>query len=105
MLLIDVEKLLGITVTEAQKPMYEARLEVAIDQASAYCKNDFKNDLGVVTIPTGAKMGIALMVKDMGEQKNVQSQSLGDMAKSFFQNGTSNAAMQFLKPYRKASFK
>lgn len=105
MQLNDVEKLLGITVAEAQKPMYEARLAVAIDQASEYCKNDFKDATGVVTIPVGAKMGIALMVKDMGEQKNVASQSLGDMAKSFFQNATNDAAMKFLKPYRKASFK
>jgi hypothetical protein len=100
----DVQSLLGITISEDQQTMYEARLGAAIDQAKAYCNNEFLDADGNESIPPGAQMGIALMVKAMGENQNVASQSLGDMSKSFFANGTFNAAATYLKPYRKMKF-
>lgn len=105
MLLSDVEKLLGITVEETQKPTYEARLVAAIDQAKTECGRDFLDDEGKLSIPSGAQMGVAWIVKAMGETPNVSSQSLGDMSKSFFEGATYRAALGFLKPYRKAGFK
>ena len=101
----DLENLLGIKVDDAQKPMYEARLGAAIDQASEYCNRDFKNDAGQLALPNGAKMGVAMLVKAMGENPSVQHQGLGDMSKSFFKNGTLDAARSYLKPYRRAGFK
>lgn len=107
MQLSDVTNLVDIVIPddpEAQKK-YKARLAAAIDQAKVYCNRSFEVD-GILTIPEGAQMGIALMVKGMGENnQNVQSQRLGDMSKSFFQNGTFSAAKSYLKPYRKVGFK
>ena len=100
----DIQNLLGITITEDQQSVYGARLAAAIDQAKSYCNNDFLDVDGNEAIPPGAQMGIALMVKAMGENQNVASQSLGDMSKSFFANGTFNAAATYLKPYRKVKF-
>lgn len=105
MLLVDVENLAGITIPKEQEAAYEARLAAAIDQAKEYCKNPFEDQDGKQSIPAGAQMGIALMVKAMGEKnQNVASQSLGDMSKSFFQNGTYDAAIKYLKPYRRARY-
>lgn len=107
MLLNDIENLLQITITEAQKDVYEARLEAAIDYAKTYCRTDFKNVDGEEVFPGGVKMGIATVVQAMGEKQNVQSQSLGDMSKSFFKNGTFDAAHMYFKPYvsKKVGFK
>ena len=108
MQLTDLTNLLGITIATEQEPAYIARLSAAIDQAKTYCNNQFlvtaEDGTTSEVIPPGAQMGIALMVKAMGENQNVQSQSLGDMSKSFFQNGTFNAAAPYLKPYRKVKF-
>jgi hypothetical protein len=100
MQLDDVKNLLGISINQDQTAIYEARLAAAIDQAQTYCNNPFKDLEGKLAIPGGAKMGIALMVKALGEQQNVASQSLGDMSKSFFQNGTYAAAIPYLQPYK-----
>ena len=105
MQLVDVENLLGIQIVAEQTAIFTARLSAAIDQAKTYCNNDFLDDFGVENIPTGAQMGIALIVQSMGEKQNVASQTLGDMSKSFFQGGTNAAAMKYLKPYRKAGFR
>lgn len=100
----DIQNLLGITISSEQELMYEARLAAAVDQAKTYCNNQFLDADGNESIPPGAQMGIAFMVKAMGENQNVASQSLGDMSKSFFANGTFNAALPYLKPYRKVKF-
>jgi hypothetical protein len=105
MQLVDVQNLLGIQIAADQTDIYTARLAAAIDQAKQYCNNPFLDDAGAEAIPEGAKMGIALLVQAMGEKQNVASQSLGDMSKSFFQGGTMSAALNYLKPYRKAVYK
>jgi hypothetical protein len=109
MQLADLTNLLDIAIPAEKEGVYNARLSAAIDQAKAYCNNDFQvlQSDGVTyaeEIPLGAQMGIALIVQAMGEKQNVASQSLGDMSKSFFANGTFNAAATYLKPYRKAKF-
>ena len=103
----DLENLLQITIPTDEKSqlVYEARLYAAVDLAKEHCKNDFLDADGNEVIPLGAQMGIALIVQAMGEKQNVQSQSLGDMSKSFFEGGTFKAATLYLKPYRKVSFK
>ena len=109
MQLAELTNLLDITIPADKEGVYNARLAAAIGQAKVYCNNDFmvlQGD-GVTyseEIPPGAQMGIALMVKAMGENQNVASQSLEDMSKSFFANGTFSAAIPYLKPYRKVKF-
>lgn len=110
MLLSDVDALLNTSyVGSSNEAVYEARLDAAKDQTKKYCNNEFlvEQDDGTYkeVIPKGAQMGIALMVKSMGESQNVSSQALGDMSKSFFKGGTYKSALGYLKPYRKVGFK
>lgn len=103
MLLSDLEAF-GIIITDAQKPMYQKRMNAAIKQVQKHCNRTFEEN-GAVVLPEDVQLAVSLMVKSMGESQNVASQSLGDMSKSFFQNGTYIAALSYLKPYRKAGFK
>jgi len=75
-----------------------------IDYAQEYCKQSFKTPSGVLDLPPGVKRGIVLLIKSMKENSNVQSQRLGDMEKTFFQNGTLSTAQTFFNPYRKVRF-
>lgn len=102
---LDDLKFLGVAVKAGDEQMFQKRLNVAIAEAKAYCNNPFLNEAGVEEIPDGAQMGIALLVKSIGETQNVASQSLGDMSKSFFEGGTAKAAYKKLKPYRKVGFR
>lgn len=101
MQLADIENLLNIKIKEDEQEHYKARLDAAINFAESYCRTDFKDDDGVATYPGGVKMGIATIVREMGESQNVQSQRLGDMSKSFFQNGSFDTAKIYLQPFRK----
>lgn len=83
----------------SQDAFLTVALEDAIDYAKSYCNNAFPEG-----IPPSVKKGIALIVKSMGENSNVQSQSLGDMSKSFFEGATMNEAHTYFKPYRKVKF-
>ncbi|HFJ9472604.1 TPA: head-tail connector protein [Bacillus paranthracis] len=71
-------------------------LEDAIDYVKTECKNEF-----IDGFPSGVKQAIAKLVKSYQENSNIQSQSLGDMSKSFFQGGTMNEIQNLLAPYRK----
>lgn len=106
MILTDLEALLGITVAEPQKRMYEARLAAAIDHVSGECGERWTNkETGEIgELPPGVQMGVALLVKAMAENPGVASQSLGDMSKSFFEGGTAKAAATYWKRYRRAKF-
>ena len=73
----------------------------AIEHANKFCNQIFVDG----SLPFDVEVAVDLMVKAMKENPAVASQSLGDMSKSFFQNGTYSAATQYLKPYRKAGFK
>lgn len=105
MQLTDLEDCLDTKIAPEKVGVYSKRLAAAIDEATQYCNNPFLNELGVLEIPAGAQMGIALLVKGMGEGQNVSSQSLGDMSKSFFEGGTAKAGYKKLRPYRKVGFK
>ncbi|KHD86370.1 hypothetical protein NG54_03380 [Heyndrickxia ginsengihumi] len=98
---MDLEELkrrLGIT-DNSQDGVLAERLEDAIDYAKTWCNNPFADG-----IPSGAKRGITLIVKSMGENSNVASQTLGDMSKTFYQDGTINEAHRYLRPYKKVRF-
>ena len=73
----------------------------AIEHANKFCNQTFVDG----SLPFDVEVAVDLMVKAMKENPAVASQSLGDMSKSFFQNGTYSAAASYLKPYRKAGFK
>jgi hypothetical protein len=104
---MDVEEigpLLGITIPADQLSAYAARLESALDLINTDCGGRFADETGLITLPPGVKMGAALLVKSMTENKTVASQSLGDMSKSFFQGGTELAARKYWARYIQASF-
>lgn len=96
---------LGINENDnSQDTVLQVKLDDAIDYAKNYCNNLFINSKGEMELPGAVKKGVALMVKSMGENSNVASQSLGDMSKSFFQNGTTDEAHKYFKPFRKLRF-
>lgn len=101
----EVADLLGITIPENQTARYGARLEAAVDHINADCGERFtvtaEDDTTTIELPPGVKMGAALLVKAMGENPAVSSQSLGDMSKSFFEGGTAKAAAAYWKRYRR----
>lgn len=76
-----------------------AELEDAIDYAKKWCNDEFRKGL-----PPGVKRAVVLIVKSYSESRNVASQRLGDMSKSFFQGGTIAAAHDELRPYKKVRF-
>jgi hypothetical protein len=83
----------------SQDAFLTVALEDAIDYAKSYCNNPFVDGL-----PPTVKKGVALIVKSMGENSNVSSQSLGDMSKSFFEGGTMNEAHRYFNPFRRVKF-
>lgn len=99
MTLDELKIRLKITGNE-QDDYLTVALADAIDYVKEYCRNDFLEGL-----PSGVKQAIAKMVKSYQENSNVQSQSLGDMSKSFFIGGTTNEVHRLLKPYRKVRFR
>lgn len=101
MLLTDLELCLDIKIAPDKVATYQKKLDAAIEEAQTYCNNLFLDENGALKIPAGAQMGIALLVKGSFEQHNVQSQSLGDMSKSFFQGGTATVGYNKLNAYRK----
>lgn len=56
-------------------------------------------------LPPDIEVAVDIVTKAMKENPAVSSQSLGDMSKSFFKNGTHDAAMVYLRSYRKHGFK
>jgi len=75
-------------------------LEDAIEAVQDYCKDSFADpDTNELKLPGGVKQAITKLVKAYQENSNVQSQSLGDMRKSFFEGGTMNEVTRLLKPY------
>ncbi len=105
MQLSDLEALLGVSVLgTSQEARYQAVLDAAIDHVKQDCQREFLDENGNLSLPAGVKMGVATLVKAMMENPGVQSQSLGDMSKSFFEGGTYKAARRYWKPYRKVGF-
>lgn len=74
----------------------------AIAHINTLCKQPFKDG----ELPADVEIAVDLVVKSMKET-NVASQSLGDMAKSFFEGATYRSALNFLKPHmiKKVGFK
>lgn len=72
----------------------------AIAHVNQKCKDTFVDG----ALPDDIEVAVDLLIKAMKET-NVSSQSLGDMAKSFFEGATYRNAMSYLKPYRRAGFK
>jgi hypothetical protein len=101
----DLETALGISIVGTpQETRYQMLLDAAIDHVCQDCRRDFLDENGNLSLPAGVKMGVATLVKAMMENPGVQSQSLGDMSKSFFEGGTYKAARRYWKPYRKVGF-
>jgi len=91
----ELKKRLKVPQEDTSQDDYlKMALEDAVDYVKTYCNNLFADGL-----PGGVKKATALIVKSMGEASNVQSQSLGDMEKSFFEGGTMNEAHRYLEPY------
>lgn len=76
-----------------------ADLEDAIDYAKEWCNNEFRDGL-----PPGVKRALVTIIKSYSESKNVQSQRLGDMSKSFFQGGSIQSAHSDMRPWKRVRF-
>ncbi|MEH6943392.1 head-tail connector protein [Bacillus sp. JJ722] len=98
--LIELKKRLKIPTDDtSQDDTLSINLEDAIDYVKTECNNQFEDGL-----PSRVKRAVALLVKSMGENSNVASQSLGDMSKSFFQGATQKDVQDYLRPYKKVKF-
>ena len=73
----------------------------AIAYVNKVCGQDFVGN----ALPPDIEVVVDMLTKSMKENPAVASQSLGDMSKSFFRSGTHDAAMVYLRPYRKHGFK
>jgi hypothetical protein len=90
----ELEALLGIIIVGTpQEAAYAVKLAAAEQQALDYTKR--------TELPAGASMGVAMLVKALGENPGVASQSLGSMSKSFFEGGSYKAALNYLRPYKR----
>lgn len=99
MTLEELKKELGIPLEDTSRDeQLSVLLTRAIDFAKTYCRNDFADGL-----PEGVKAGVSLLVKARIEG-NVQSQTLGDMNKTFFPSTAFEDAKKYFKPYKKARF-
>lgn len=87
-----------LKITDTSQDEYlDVVLEDALEYSKEYCRQDFADGL-----PSGVKQAIAKLVKSYGESSNVASMSLGDMSKSFFNNGgTLEEVNKLLKPYKR----
>ncbi|MEK5070710.1 phage head-tail connector protein [Sporosarcina sp. FSL K6-1508] len=98
----DLKVRMGIPLDNVD-PVRDAKLaadlEDAIDYAKEWCNNQFENGL-----PPGVKRAIVAIIKSYSESKNVQSQRLGDMSKSFFEGGSIVSAHGDLRPWKKVRF-
>lgn len=107
-----LEALLGIKVSEEQRPTYTARLQAAIAHINDQCGGRFSEPLDVlpptyvVTLPPDVQLGAALLVDEIGKYKSggVASKSLGDMSTSFFQGAGYKSASKYWRRYMKARF-
>ena len=95
--LTEIKIRLGMSLDDVSQDA-KLTLEVAdaIDYAQRYCNNEFAEGIPM--------RGIVLIIKGMRESSNVASQSLGDMSKSFFKDGTMDSANRFLRPYKRLKF-
>lgn len=81
-------------------------LEDAIEAVQDHCKDTFTDpDTNELKLPGGVKQAITKLIEAYQEKSNVQSQSLGDMRKSFFEGGSLNVVTKLLKPYVKKKVK
>lgn len=100
MTLDDLKKRLEIPLDDhSQDAKLEVDLEDAIDFVKEWCNNDFPDGL-----PGGVKRAIVTLIKSYSESKNVQSQRLGDMSKTFFEGGSLQSVYKELRPYKKVKF-
>jgi hypothetical protein len=94
---------LKIPAQDSKQDEYlKVALEDAIEDVQKYCNDNFiDSEIEELKLPGGVKQAITKLVKAYQENSNVQSQSLGDMRKSFFEGGTMNEVTRLLKPYVK----
>lgn len=91
---------------EKQDEYLKVVLEDAIEAVQDYCKDSFVDpDTDELKLPGGVKQAITKLVESYQEKGNVQSQSLGDMRKAFFEGGSLNVVTRLLKPYVKKKVK
>lgn len=85
------------TPTETQDMQYRKWAVAHINQKTGQSFDE-------TTLPPDLEPAVKLIGQAMKENPSVASQALGDMSKSFFQNGSYVAAKQYFKPYMKARY-
>lgn len=83
----------------SQDEQLKIALADSIDYAKEWCNNDFRHG-----IPSGVKRALVTIVKSFSEDRTVQSQRLGDMAKSFYQGGSIKSAHEDMRPWKRVRF-
>lgn len=103
MKLEELKVRLKIPADDDKQDVYlKVALEDAIEDVQKHCNDSFiDSNTNELRLPGGVKQAITKLVKAYQENSNVQSQSLGDMRKSFFEGGTMNEVTRLLNPYVK----
>lgn len=107
MIISDLEALLGITIPEAGLPTYQARLDSAIEHVNGECGERFTvapvapETEPTIVLPVDVRIGVALLVKSMGENSSVASKTLSDMSVSYFVGEGYNAARKYWRKHIK----
>lgn len=101
----DIEALMGVKLTEDQKVLYAGRLPFAIEYINEDCGGRFRDpDTQDITLPGGAKIGAAILVKAMLDNPGIASKTLADMSVSFVEGGPAASARMYWKPYRRVKY-
>lgn len=100
----ELKDRLEISADDTKQDKYlKIALEDAIEAVQTHCKDSFIDlETKELKLPAGVKRAISKLVKAYRDKNgHVQSQSLGDMRKSFFEGGALNEVTRLLKPYVK----
>lgn len=103
--IVELKKLLKIPQDNTTNDDYFAEaLPAAIEFVQAHCRDEFKDDLGNVVLPTSVKMAVAKLVKFWMKDNDVQSKGIGDLSVSYFTDDIPKGILSTLRPYRKVRF-
>lgn len=90
------------TSDTAKDELLEIQLESAINEAQAYCNQDFKNEADELDFPPAVKHAITILVRGMNSNEAIQADSIaGGMSKTLIQGGYHAAAKRYMRMHRK----
>lgn len=104
----ELKLLIGIAPEDNSQDGYlTLMMEAAIDKAKTYCRLDFLDSDGKLSIPPGIKVEVARYIKakqaEQGRDSGIKSEKVGELSVSYFSSQEGSAESDFemaLKPYR-----